>query len=222
MKWLILACALFTASAGAVDPQLQAVRSSLVAVDNEPINNSSGIIVGPDIVLTANHVVKSRDQVWVYRPGDDTRYKANVVYRDKRYDLAVLKTIAEMPGPYAEVGTASPIPGEKVLAIGQPLKSDMVVMTDGYVSGFASGHHAKRVMHTSVPLSFGNSGGGLFYQNKLVGIAHAVRYTGKGSEKQAVWHLSMFIPIEQVNDALDCVELEINCVTEDINSLTYK
>lgn len=79
---------------------------------------ASGIALGTDLVLTANHVVERDDDIKVILP-DGTELQAQVTGRDPGTDIAVLKVsgaglvIAEKASQPAQVG-------QIVLALGRP------------------------------------------------------------------------------------------------------
>src|SRR5512133_3697416 len=79
---------------------------------------ASGIAFGPDLVLTADHVVEREDEIKVVLP-DGSELKASLVGRDSGSDLAVLRlekgavTVAQVAPQEARVG-------QLVLALGRP------------------------------------------------------------------------------------------------------
>lgn len=78
---------------------------------------ASGIAFGPDLVLTADHVIEQEDGITVLLP-DGTEIGAKVAGRDPGSDLAVLKLekgnlIPAVPASVVKIG-------ELVLALGRP------------------------------------------------------------------------------------------------------
>jgi S1-C subfamily serine protease len=68
------------------------VRAAIVRVEGEACNqiqDGTGFVVGPNLVVTNAHVVAGERDTDVYGP-DDERYEARVIRFDPRRDLAVL------------------------------------------------------------------------------------------------------------------------------------
>jgi serine protease Do len=82
----------------------------------------SGFIISEDgFIVTNNHVIEQADEVRVelYTGGELT---AEVVGRDPRTDIALLKVESDEPLPFVEFGDSDAAKvGEWVLAIGNPL-----------------------------------------------------------------------------------------------------
>ena len=123
----------------------------------------SGFIVSEDgFVLTNNHVVDGAEEI-IVRLHDRRQYVAELVGRDPRSDVAVLKIDASGL-PAAKIGKSSELKvGEWVLAIGSPFGFDFSV-TAGIVS--ATGRSLPRenyvpFIQTDVAINPGNSGGPL-------------------------------------------------------------
>ena len=81
----------------------------------------SGVIISADgYILTNNHVVEGADEV-VVTLSDTQEYQADIVGRDPKTDLAVLKIKADEPLPMAAMGDSERLRvGAWVLAIGCP------------------------------------------------------------------------------------------------------
>ena len=126
----------------------------------------SGVIVDPrGYILTNNHVVENAAEIEV-RLSDDRKFKATLVGRDAKTDLAVLK-IENPPGPLpvAELGDSDRLRvGQWAIAIGNPFGLDRTV-TVGIIS--ATGRTRVGVatyeafIQTDASINPGNSGGPL-------------------------------------------------------------
>src|SRR5262245_33360743 len=95
----------------------------------------SGVIVdGAGLLLTNNHVVENATDVEV-RLSDDRKFKATVVGRDPKTDLAVLKVDSgQTPLPVAPLGNSDNLrAGQWAVAIGNPFGLDRTV-TVGIIS----------------------------------------------------------------------------------------
>lgn len=138
-------------------------------------------------VLTNNHVVENAQDI-VVRTAADKVYKARVIGRDPRTDLALIKVDGKEKFPIAALGDSSKIEiGEWVVAIGNPFGLSHTV-TQGIVSavGRSEVHPGGRQMYanfiqTDASINPGNSGGPLVNtRGEVIGINAAVRGDGQG------------------------------------------
>ena len=90
----------------------------------------------PGLVVTNNHVIADADEITVTLQ-DDTNFKAEVVGRDTKTDLALLRINADKPLPSVKFGDSDKTRvGDWVLAIGNPFGLGGTV-TAGIVSARA-------------------------------------------------------------------------------------
>lgn len=158
----------------------------------------SGFIISSDgFVLTNNHVIDGADEI-IVRLHDRRQFVAELIGKDARSDVAVLKINAN-DLPAARIGKSSSLKvGEWVLAIGSPFGFDFSV-TAGIVS--ATGRSLPRenyvpFIQTDVAINPGNSGGPLFnLDGEVVGINSQI-YSRTGG----FMGLSFSIPIEMAMD----------------------
>jgi serine protease Do len=148
-------------------------------------------------VLTNEHVIHDADDVRV-RLADEREFPAEVVGRDPRLDLALLKVtgVRELPG--APLGSSEQLRvGESVLAVGNPFGLGHTV-TLGIVSAKARSIGAgpyDDFIQTDASINPGNSGGPLFnWKGEVVGINTAIRAGANG--------IGFAIPIDAVKDVL--------------------
>jgi serine protease Do len=137
----------------------------------------SGVIVSPDgYILTNNHVVGSADEINVTLM-DKREFKAKVVGKDPKTDLALIKIDAKEPLPAATLGVSADTQvGDWVVAIGNPFGFSLTV-TAGIVSakGRALGGNYDNYIQTDASINPGNSGGPLFDSSgAVVGINTAI------------------------------------------------
>ncbi|MDH5219161.1 MAG: DegQ family serine endoprotease, partial [Gammaproteobacteria bacterium] len=133
----------------------------------------SGFIISKDgYILTNNHVIEDAEEI-IVRLSDRRELNAELIGRDERSDMAVLKVKAE-DLPVVKLGSSKDLKvGEWVLAIGSPFGFDYSV-TSGIVS--AKGRALPRenyvpFIQTDVAINPGNSGGPLFnLDGEVVGI----------------------------------------------------
>jgi serine protease Do len=144
----------------------------------------SGVIISHDgCILTNNHVVEGAKEVEVTL-ADTREFKAKVVGRDPKTDLAVLKIDAGKNLPAANLGDSDQLKvGDWVLAIGNPFGLSHTV-TAGIVSAkgrvIGAGPYDDFIQ-TDASINPGNSGGPLFnMKGEIVGINTAIIPNGQG------------------------------------------
>ncbi|MDD9912192.1 MAG: DegQ family serine endoprotease [Alphaproteobacteria bacterium] len=150
-------------------------------------STGSGVVISKDgYVVTNNHVIEGADEIIVRFNGDREEYPAELIGRDSKNDLALLK-LEDMPKGLqaAELGDSDKLrPGQAVLAIGNPFGLGGTV-TAGIVS--ALGRNIGQgpyddFIQTDAAINPGNSGGPLFSQDgDLVGINTAILTRTGGS-----------------------------------------
>ncbi|MBI3700399.1 MAG: DegQ family serine endoprotease [Afipia sp.] len=147
----------------------------------------SGIMVDPSgLVVTNNHVIEGADQVKVSL-SDKREFEAEIVLKDSRTDLAVLrlKDVKEK-FPTLEFSNSDDAQiGDVVLAIGNPFGVGQTV-THGIISALARTQAGitdyQFFIQTDAAINPGNSGGALVDMNgKLVGINTAIYSRSGGS-----------------------------------------
>ncbi len=145
----------------------------------------SGFIIDSEgYILTNNHVIEKAEDIRV-RLWDESEYKARVVGKDRKTDIALIKIDADKPLPVAPLGDSDVIEvGDWVLAIGNPFGLGHTV-TAGIVSAkgrvLGSGPYDDFIQ-TDAAINPGNSGGPLFNTNgEVVGINTAIFSTSGGN-----------------------------------------
>ena len=138
----------------------------------------SGVIVTADgYILTNNHVVEDADEINVTLTTFE-EYKATIVGRDPKSDVALIKIEPKASLPYVTFGDSDKLRvGEWVLAIGNPFGLQKTV-TAGIVSakGRAINNESYgNFIQTDASINPGNSGGPLFNLNgEMVGLNTAI------------------------------------------------
>lgn len=149
----------------------------------------SGFIIdyranGDTYVVTNNHVVQDADEVYVILH-DDTRMQADIVGRDNKTDLAVLKVHADRELPSVPLGNSSNSRvGDWVVAIGNPFGLGGTV-TAGIISARGRDINAgpyDDFIQTDASINRGNSGGPMFNMDgEVIGINTAIFSPSGGS-----------------------------------------
>jgi serine protease Do len=138
----------------------------------------SGFVIRKDgLILTNNHVVENAQEITVTL-GDKQQYRAKILGRDPKTDLAVLKIESKTALPVATLGNSDAVRvGEWVMAIGNPFGLSNTV-TSGIVSAkgrmIGAGPYDDFIQ-TDASINPGNSGGPLFNMaGEVVGINTAI------------------------------------------------
>jgi Do/DeqQ family serine protease len=148
----------------------------------------SGVVVDPSgLVVTNFHVIRGASQVKVAL-SDKREFDADIVLKDPRSDLAVLRIKgAHERFPTLQFDDSDKLQvGDVVLAIGDPFGVGQTV-THGIVSALARTQVGTSdyqfFIQTDAAINPGNSGGALVDMNgRLVGINSAIASSSGGSE----------------------------------------
>lgn len=148
----------------------------------------SGVIVDPaGFVVTNNHVIEGADEIKVAL-ADKREFEADLVLKDPRTDLAVLRIKGGREAfPAVEIGNPDELEvGDVVLAIGNPFGVGQTV-THGIVSALARTQVGitdyQFFIQTDAAINPGNSGGALVdLAGRLVGINTAIYSRSGGSQ----------------------------------------
>jgi serine protease Do len=144
------------------------------------------VVSGDGLIVTSHHIIKDSDKIKVVL-ADNREFKAEVISRDTRTDLAVLRiddgdqAFASLPlGDSDELEV-----GDLVLAIGNPFGVGQTV-TSGIVSALARTTGGisdyQFFIQTDAAINPGNSGGALVdMKGRLVGINTAIFSKSGGS-----------------------------------------
>ncbi len=164
----------------------------------------TGFIVREDgLIITNNHVVAQADTIKVQLDNtNDKFFDAEVLGRDARTDIAVLKIDAKRPLPIAQLGSSKDVQvGEWVAAFGNPY-GHAHTMTKGIVS--AIGRAIPELnrfpfIQTDASINPGNSGGPLVNTKGLViGVNSAIDARAQG--------IGFAIPIDDVKRVIAQLE----------------
>jgi len=171
----------------------------------------SGVIIDREgYILTNEHVVDSADTIRV-RLSDGREFKAKIMGRDERSDLAVIKIEAHNL-PVAELGDSDQLKiGQWVLAIGNPfgfvIEGSQPTVTLGVISalhrdlpslGYRNRSYSD-LIQTDAAINPGNSGGPLVdMEGRVIGINVAIISTSGGYQG-----LGFAIPINKAKRILN-------------------
>src|SRR5215472_10758713 len=145
----------------------------------------SGFIIDTSgLVVTNNHVIADADEINVIL-NDGAKFKAEIVGRDKRSDLALLRFKSDKELTAVKFGDSDALRlGEWVIAIGNPFSLGGTV-TAGIVSArnrdINSGPYDNYIQ-TDAAINRGNSGGPLFnLEGEVIGVNTAIISPSGGS-----------------------------------------
>jgi len=160
----------------------------------------SGFIINKDgYILTNNHVVENATEISV-KLGDGREFKAKVIGRDPKTDIALIK-IEATSLPVIPFGDSEKLEvGEPVMAIGNPFGLNQTVTT-GIVSAkgrFIGEGPYDNFIQTDASINRGNSGGPLINTSgEAVGINTAIFSPTGGSIG-----IGFAIPIDMAKEVL--------------------
>ena len=178
----------------------------LIPQERKQTSLGSGFIIDSDgYILTNNHVVSKASEVLVTLT-DQKQYKAKIIGKDEKMDLALIQIRAEQgqtPFPLkpVEMGNSDQVRiGETVVAVGNPFGLQNTV-TRGIISAknrtIGLGPF-DNFLQTDASINPGNSGGPLFNdRGQVIGINSAIRsHTGQSSG------LGFAIPINEARELI--------------------
>jgi Do/DeqQ family serine protease len=167
----------------------------------------SGVVIDPSgFVVTNNHVIEGADQVKVSFP-DKREFEAEIVLKDARSDLAVLR-IGDKRERFTaiDLGDSDSLQvGDVVLALGNPFGVGQTV-THGIVSAVARTQVGitdyQFFIQTDAAINPGNSGGALVdLSGRLVGINTAIFSRSGGSQG-----IGFAIPVNMVRGVISSAQ----------------
>ena len=145
----------------------------------------SGFIIDPSgVIVTNNHVIAEADEITVTL-NDNRQFEAEIVGRDPKTDLALLRVKTSSPLPSVKFGESSSARvGDWVIAIGNPYGLGGTV-TAGIISARGRNINAgpyDDFLQTDASINRGNSGGPMFNTDgEVIGINTAIFSPSGGS-----------------------------------------
>ncbi|MCX2682478.1 DegQ family serine endoprotease [Campylobacter sp. MIT 21-1685] len=139
----------------------------------------SGVIISNDgYIVTNNHVVDDTDTITVNLPYSDNEYKAKLIGKDPKTDLAVIKIEAKNLSAITFSDSDNLMEGDLVFALGNPFGVGFSI-TSGIISALNKDNiglnQYENFIQTDASINPGNSGGALVdSRGALVGINSAI------------------------------------------------
>lgn len=187
---LLAAC---SGNAESDSPPIEPLLRSTVVVAMD-YGQGSGMIIGNGLVLTAYHVVRGWVQPSV-RFFDGQSRAGNVIWSEPERDLALVKVDVPKGYPAAPLHCEETIDGQKVIAVGHPLRSEWVAVSGRLPKDLS--YDRNRYVSLGVPIGRGASGGPVFnHYGKVVGITLAI-LTKRPSARKGIGYMlpaSAFCP----------------------------
>ncbi|MCH5336951.1 MAG: DegQ family serine endoprotease [Campylobacter sp.] len=169
--------------------------------DKEVVSSlGSGVIISKDgYIITNNHVVDDAENISVTLPENDTEYKAKLIGKDPKTDLAVIKIEANNLSAANFANSDELMEGDVVFALGNPFGVGFSV-TSGIISALNKDNiglnQYENFIQTDASINPGNSGGALVdSRGALVGINSAILSRGGGNNG-----IGFAIPSNMVKD----------------------
>ncbi|MDX2330730.1 serine protease HtrA [Campylobacter hepaticus] len=169
--------------------------------DKEVVSSlGSGVIISKDgYIVTNNHVVDDADSISVNLLGSDTEYKAKLIGKDPKTDLAVIKIDLNNLSAITFSNSDDLMEGDVVFALGNPFGVGFSV-TSGIISALNKDNiglnQYENFIQTDASINPGNSGGALVdSRGYLVGINSAILSRGGGNNG-----IGFAIPSNMVKD----------------------
>jgi len=138
----------------------------------------SGIVITESgYIITNNHVIEGSRKITV-QLNDGTEYNAELVGRDSRTDIAVVRINTTGLSPVTFGNSDMLVVGELAVAIGNPLGKLGGTVTEGIISALSRSieidGNIMTLLQTTAAVNPGNSGGGLFNNyGELIGVVNA-------------------------------------------------
>lgn len=180
MRWVTALCsvlivvmgiALFWSKSRDLPPSAaDFMRQATVYVDIGGGGHGSGVVISPNLVMTARHVIEGSRELSLYFFGVEEPVPAKVAWRSELTDIALLQ--AEVPDVIvpAEVDCGPPIFDEPIAVVGNPYIAQEVI-TRGTVASVIPIYPpgvSYPVTVIDVLINPGNSGGAVFSEDGRV------------------------------------------------------
>jgi S1-C subfamily serine protease len=144
-------------------------------------SNSTGsaVVIGPGLLLTGAHVVANATFLQVQKPSHPDKAIARVRAVSHDCDLALLE-VTDPPDFLADIAPAEvgdmPMLRDEVAVVGYPVGGEEISITEGVVSRIEVQRYSHSQRHllavtVDAAINAGNSGGPVFGDGKVVGIA---------------------------------------------------
>ncbi|WP_346838566.1 trypsin-like peptidase domain-containing protein [Microbulbifer sp. SAOS-129_SWC] len=172
--------------------QLPQIKGASATVRTNTGHGSGFVISDAGHLLTNYHVVKDSNAVIVIIAG--RQFPAQVLRRDRRRDVALLKIQPDEKVSTARLAKQAVSVGEEVFVVGTPLDESLdFSITKGIISARRL-HDGQGYLQTDAAVNPGNSGGPVFNES---GEVVAVTVSGIFTRDGASANINYLIPLEE-------------------------
>jgi S1-C subfamily serine protease len=164
-----------------------------------------------NVVFSCEHILKSTDLLVKCSEFDDQgnfekykNFKGVVAAIDGSNDLSIVFFLSPNQMRCVDLNQKyKPKIRDALFAVGHAL-GEPARFAEGKLTGVLRSETTKQILsyRTSINIVFGDSGGPLFYENKVVGIANSMKNANYGDTKFPVYDISFYKPIELMQDML--------------------
>lgn len=184
---------------GVFSQTIEALQSSVVAVDNGGRSTSSGIVWRPGVVVTTYHGARPREGIKVICAGEPL--SASLAGNDAGTDLAVLRVASERLTPIESAGDHDIRTGEAILSVGRSGRGDIsasygIIARTGSAWRTWRGGQIDRLIRPDIRLYVGQSGSALVNERR-----QALGINSPALARQAV----ITIPTRTVDRIVDVI-----------------
>ncbi|GCE29029.1 serine protease [Dictyobacter alpinus] len=178
---------------------VERVAPALVTVHGRSRQSASGLVISPDLVVTASHILERENDLKI-QSHDGKEFSATLVGRDTTTDLALLR-IQDLNLPVASAASEPARVGQLILAVGRPSEDGPMAST-GIVSALGGpvrtgqGTVLERYIRTDATPYPGFSGGPLL---DAEGAVLGILTTGLSNG------IPLAIPMAQVQTIVDAL-----------------
>lgn len=172
---------------------------------------NSNLDIFVNIIFSCEHILKSKIVTVKTSVFDDDgifkkymSHKGVVLASDGINDLSILLFFSEDIMPTATINPSyKPKIRDAVFSIGHGL-GEISRYSEGKFTGalISETNSEVNTYRTSIPIIFGDSGGPLFFENQVIGIANSMKSTELGQNKYPVYDISFYKPIYSIKKML--------------------
>lgn len=193
----------WSAVATKVNPAV--VRLSVSSCEDEA-SMASGFVVGPDLVMTAAHVVMGMSSITVQSGGDVI--PAELLGMSSNHDTALLRTRQALSAEALTVADKDPAQGSPLAVIGYPLGTYQVRLATGIMSGEGEDvdygdQVVSPVYVTDAATNGGNSGGPVVdHRGQVIGLVSGGQVWQDIGANRPAQGTNFIVPAQQIRAAL--------------------
>lgn len=169
-----------------------------------------------NIIFSCDHILKSKMVIIKVSSFDNAgifekynKFQGMVLATDGENDLSTLLFLSIEPMPTVVLNPAyKPKIRDNLFAIGHGL-GETSRYAEGKFTGVIKSEISNKITtyRTSVPIVFGDSGGPLFFEDKVVGIANSMRSAEYGQNKFPVYDISFYKPLSCMENMVKTTSL---------------